>query len=93
MKDTWGTAHNGQGHRCQEKMHKNKKKTSKMKGNESAKGYWSRDVGDQVIVYVLKYVSFYFISCIVVKRGLFELGCLGPSVSITVLCSYTGNVS
>ena len=24
--------------------------------------------------------------------GLFELGCLGLSVSITILCSYTGNV-
>ena len=30
-----------------------------MKGNKNDKGYWSRDVAGQVIVYVLKYISFY----------------------------------
>ena len=32
-----------------------KKTTATIKRNESSKGYWSGDLADQVVVYVLKY--------------------------------------
>ena len=71
---------------------KQTKKTATIKGNESTNGYWSRDLADKVIVYVLNIFLLISISCTGVNRGLFELGCLGPSVSIAVLSSHTGSV-
>lgn len=88
MRDTWLTIHNSRGHLYQGKKAHFIEKTETIKGNESAEDHLSKDLADQVIVYVLKYVCLFLcflISCTGLDPTLFELGCLGPSVSITVI--------
>ena len=82
------TIHNSRGHLYQGKKAHFIEKTETIKGNESAEDHLSKDLADQVIVYVLKYVCLFLcflISCTGLDPTLFELGCLGPSVSITVI--------
>ena len=60
MRDTWGTKDNCPGDLREEKNTHFIEKIETIKGNKTAKDHWSRDLVDQVIVHVLKYISFYF---------------------------------
>ena len=94
MIDTWLTLHNGRGHLCQGKKNsfdwenRNNKRKWNCWRSLIKRLSWPSDC------LCLEVCSFFFvlISCTDVDPLLFELCCLGPSVSMTSLSSYLGKV-